>query len=86
MCIRDRYWLLVVGDNGAEGTFTINITEKANPPDNDDCNNADQVNIGVTNNLTNSCATDDFTPCTPVSYTHLDVYKRQSFYLRQWGC
>ncbi|MBK6363306.1 MAG: gliding motility-associated C-terminal domain-containing protein [Saprospiraceae bacterium] len=74
-----QYWLLVVGDNGAEGTFTINITEKANPPDNDDCNNADQVNIGVTNNLTNSCATDDFTPCTPVAQNDASVWYYYDF-------
>jgi hypothetical protein len=69
-----QYWLLVVGDAGAEGIFTINITEKANPPANDDCNNADQVNIGINNNLTNICATDDFTPCSPLAQNDASVW------------
>lgn len=58
------YYLLVSGDNGAEGNFTINITEKKDPPTNDECANADPVTIGTTTNLDNLCATDDFTPCT----------------------
>lgn len=73
------YYLVVVGDSGAAGTFTIRITEKANPPDNDECNDAEVVMTGVNNNLTNSCATDDFTPCATTAQNEASVWYYYDF-------
>jgi gliding motility-associated-like protein len=55
------YYLVVAGQAGAEGSFTINITEKSNPPSNDLCANATTLASGTPTNGTTSCAT-PFTP------------------------
>ncbi|MFZ1703848.1 MAG: gliding motility-associated C-terminal domain-containing protein [Saprospiraceae bacterium] len=68
------YYLLVVGDNGAEGNFTIRITEKSNPPLNDLCSNATMVALGVNTNLNNNCATEDYIPCAISTQNEASVW------------
>lgn len=74
-----QYWLLVVGDNGAEGAFDILITEKSNPPSNDECANADEVNLGNNPNLLNNCATEDFTDCPVNAQNEASVWYYYDF-------
>lgn len=58
------YNLVISGQGGAEGPFTIEITEKSNAPVNDICTGALPVNLGGNPNLTNLCANQEQTPCT----------------------
>jgi hypothetical protein len=57
------YNLVISGQGGAEGPFTIEITEKSNAPANDLCAGALPVNLGGNPNLTNLCANQEQTPC-----------------------
>ncbi|HMR89795.1 MAG TPA: hypothetical protein PKD51_16655, partial [Saprospiraceae bacterium] len=57
------YNLVISGQGGAEGPFTIEITEKSNAPLNDICTSAFPVNLGSNANLTNLCANEEQTPC-----------------------
>lgn len=57
------YFLLVAGQLGFEGPFTIEITEKSILPTNDLCTNPTVINQGNNNGLTNLCASADVVAC-----------------------
>ncbi len=55
-------YFIAIGINGSTGSVGFDIKYNT-PPANDACANSIAVNTGANNGLTNSCATQDLTPC-----------------------